>query len=128
MTFEIPNPKETVEIGGKIYGHPSIVMKFPPNPDLKRVQSAMKSWNDDGKHIRAGLRFSVVNMRMPAKQEAEFRKSGRIPEDLFGDRYTLCVWQIIGYTKEYEKTHPWINYESYHDWQEAMEKKKHGKR
>jgi hypothetical protein len=128
MPFEIPKENETVTIEGVVYGHPAVVMKFPPNPDLKRVQSAMRAWNDDSKHKRAGLRFSVVNIRMSAKQESEFKKIGGLPKELLGDRYTLCSWQRIGYTKEYEKTHPWVNYDSYRDWQEAMEKKKAGKR
>lgn len=128
MAFEIPKENETVTIGGIIYGHPHIVMKFPPSPDLKRVQAAMKSWNEDGAHKRAGLRFSVVNIRVPYKQEAEFRKGGKLPESLLGDRYTLYSWLRIGYTKEYEKTHPWVNYDSYHDWQQAEHKKKAGKK
>ena len=30
--------------------------------------------------------------------------------------------------KEYEKSHPWVDHESYRDWQEAVAKKRSGKR
>lgn len=122
MVYEIPNPDETVTIGGVIYGEPWIVPKFPPSKNLKQVQLAQKSWNQTYKRI--GIIFSVVNVGMSPAQEAKFRKMGGIPEDLLGDRYTLCGWKRIGYTKEYEKTHPWVNYESYSAWQDATRKRR----
>jgi len=95
MVYELPDKNEKVTIGGIIYGNPTLMMNYPPNRSLTEVQKSMKSYNQEPKFKRAGLRFSVV----------------MLPENkFFGyDRYSLCSWVIIGYTKEYEKSHPWVN-------------------
>ena len=105
---------ERLTIEGLIYEYAGFNTKFPFTTE-KSAKASVATWN-------AALwgRFPVAKEmgRFSAQKHEGLSKHHGKPV------WGLAMWKFVGYTKEYVKSHPWVNYESKAAWKEAMEKRR----